>query len=92
MEIEELKEWLNRNGFEEVDKSGEWEKNVWGKDNYRILIHPESNDFSLIEKIEDEWMWARSALPGFTILKLKKLFVDVHSELGARIISKFSWT
>ena len=47
MEIEELKEWLNRNGFEEVDKSGEWEKNVWGKDNYRILIHPESNDFSL---------------------------------------------
>lgn len=56
MEIEELKEWLNRNGFEEVDKSGEWEKNVWGKDNYRILIHPESNDFSLIEKIEDEWM------------------------------------
>ena len=31
MEIEELKEWLNRNGFEEVDKSGEWEKNVWGK-------------------------------------------------------------
>lgn len=26
MEIEELKEWLNRNGFEEVDKSREWEK------------------------------------------------------------------